>query len=119
MADVENSAWCIKHQCAIEPDNVCPHCLAEVAAKTTMDEEQVKALVELIMAPIRAHFTDGPPSKNKAYDCLNALAICSAYVVAGTMQSGDMRGVAFFNTALNNQVQEILATQGVPHGNKH
>lgn len=75
-------------------------------------EEQVRALVAAFGLPIRDHYRGAAvlglaPEADRVLEVLNALAVSTATVLAGT--GADPRAVAFFLEALENQVAALQA----------
>jgi hypothetical protein len=71
-------------------------------------EGRVRELTDPMFKIIRDHYLGGPTSRERVLEVLNALAICSAYVIAG---AEDDKAQEFFNEALEKQIDLILREQ--------
>jgi hypothetical protein len=70
-----------------------------------LDDDRVEFLAKRFMGIVRSHYLQGPTSRDRVLEVLNALAVTVAFVLAGS--GGDAQ--EFFNDALENQSEEILA----------
>jgi hypothetical protein len=71
-----------------------------------LDQERVERLVKPILLAIRQNYVDGPVSRHRVYEALNALAFCAAWTIRG---AGDPEALDFFSKALNmNLVDDRL-----------
>jgi hypothetical protein len=80
-----------------------------------LDEARVRALNDGLYRIIRANYLGMPPSAERVYEALNALAICSAVVLTGT--GPDEKTLAFFKQALEQNLEllkeEMKGQQGM------
>lgn len=74
-----------------------------------VDHAKVKALVEKLSPPIRAHLDEGEPSRAKVFEALNALASCAAVIIVGT--GVDEEAIGFFADALAQQTESTLTDE--------
>jgi hypothetical protein len=72
----------------------------------TLDNERVELMARRFMGIVRSNYQQGPQARDRVLEALNALAITVAFVLAGTDK--DDAAQDFFNTALENQIDEIL-----------
>jgi hypothetical protein len=72
-----------------------------------LDNDRVEFLAKRFMGIVRSHYLEGPTGRDRVLEVLNALAVTVAFVLAGA--GGDDSAQEFFNEALENQIEEILA----------
>jgi hypothetical protein len=70
-----------------------------------LDNDRVEFLAKRFMGIVRSHYLEGPTGRDRVLEVLNALACTVAFVLAGDDDSAQ----EFFNEALENQIDEILA----------
>lgn len=78
----------------------------------TLDNDRVEFLTKRFMGIVRSHYLEGPTGRDRVLEVLNSLACTVAFVLAGTDRSGMNPAQEFFNAALENQIDEILARKG-------
>jgi hypothetical protein len=72
----------------------------------------VAALVAAFGVHVRDHYRDaaaGPPEQDRVLEALNALAISTAVVLAGT--GADPRAAAFFLEAVQAELAELIRVE--------
>jgi hypothetical protein len=74
-----------------------------------MDEARVEALVTEIADIVRRHLAAGPAHPDRVFELLNALAVNSALVLAGT--GPDAAAKVFFADTLSGQLQAARREQ--------
>lgn len=73
------------------------------------DHARTAALAKEVMDAIQANYMQGPTSRDRIYEALNALAVAAAFVLA---RCDDPEADAWFSAALNNQLREIACARG-------
>jgi hypothetical protein len=86
-----------------------------------LDQDRTQELVRKIIVPVREHFAREPHTREKVFEALNALAISSAWVLAGIAQPDpaaaerEMARVrGWFNHAIDDNVDEIIEKRRRP-----
>jgi hypothetical protein len=67
-----------------------------------LNEKRVDDLALPMLQAIKANYVRGPVSRERAFEALNALAIATAFVIAGCQADGDA-AMEFFLKALSQQ----------------
>lgn len=75
-----------------------------------IDETMVRILVGRFGVVVRQHYSDDTPSRDRLLELLNALAITTATILAGTAPPREIPlANDFFLDALGNQLESLLA----------
>jgi hypothetical protein len=82
----------------------------EPAAPHPVDGARVAALSEQLLTSVHAELAQQPPSRENVFVALNALAISTAIVLAGTEDS--LEAQRFFHDALVAQVADLKRQAG-------
>lgn len=69
---------------------------------TGLDRDRIEALSCALLEHIRKNYMQGPISRDRVYEALNALAFCVGTVVSGTRHPEEAKD--FFDRALNMQL---------------
>lgn len=78
------------------------------------DPERIEALSQTILLAIRDNYTQGPISRARVYEALNALAFCAALAIRGT---DDPQALEFFSDSLNTYLKaHKLLEKGLDQG---
>lgn len=67
-----------------------------------LDQERVERLVGQILIQIRQNYINGPISRDRVYEALNALAFSTAWVIRGT---ADSKALEWFFEALKTNLK--------------
>jgi hypothetical protein len=73
--------------------------------ETNLDRERVENLMASILLPIRDNYVQGPTSRDRVFEALNALAASAALVIHGSEGPGG-EAEAFFQKALQQHLSE-------------
>jgi hypothetical protein len=68
-----------------------------------LDRDRIERLTGQILVAIRENYIQGPVSRDRVYEALNAVAFSAAWVIRG---AGDPAALEFFNKALNMNLIE-------------
>jgi len=68
-----------------------------------LDEERVERLIKPILLAIRQNYIEGPTSRDRVYEALNALAFSAAWVIRGC--DNDPQAIKFFSEAFNANLE--------------
>jgi hypothetical protein len=68
-----------------------------------LDRERIERLTGEIMLAIRDNYIEGPVSRDRVYEALNALAFSAAWVIRG---ANDPKALEFFSAALNMNLHD-------------
>jgi hypothetical protein len=68
-----------------------------------LDRERIEGLMVAILRPIRENYVDGPVSRDRCLEALNALAASAALVIHGSDGPGG-EAEEFFRQALRQQL---------------
>lgn len=71
--------------------------------KTTLDKRRIEALLREILKPVNANYKNGPSTRDRVYEALNALAAATGIVIDG---AGSHEALDWFLEALFNHVPE-------------
>lgn len=66
--------------------------------KTELDRDRIERLTGKILLAVRENYIQGPISRDRVYEALNALAFSAAWVVRG---AHDPEALEFFSNAFN------------------
>ena len=75
-----------------------------MSTPTELDRDRIERLTGQILTAIQANYIQGPVSRDRCYEALNALAFSTALVVRGT---GDAEALEWFSQALNTSLKAI------------
>ncbi len=73
------------------------------AAPESLDQDRIERLAGEILMAIRKNYVQGPISRDRVYEALNALAFSAAWIIRG---AGDPEALEFFSKALNMNLTE-------------
>jgi hypothetical protein len=74
-----------------------------------LDRERIEALALQLLIPIRDNYDQGPVSRDRCFEALNALAFCAAHVIAGCQ--GDALALEFFMKAFHGNREDPAWTR--------
>lgn len=81
-----------------------------------LDPDRVQELAAKILVPVNENYLQGPRSRMRVYETLNALAVVTAITIAGSGHPHDPDAFGFFVEALNQQIRG-LCPPGKPQNN--
>lgn len=74
-----------------------------------IDQDRVARLGAEIMRAVVGNYQAGPPSRDRVWESLNALAFAAATIIAGTGDRSDRRkATQFFDRAVSENVAGIV-----------
>lgn len=68
-----------------------------------LDRDRIDRLTGQILMAIHENYIQGPVSRDRVYEALNALAFSAAWVIRG---AGDPDALEFFSKALNMNLKD-------------
>ena len=77
----------------------------EPAEPHPVDRARVEALTAKLLGPVRAELARQPYSRDNVFVALNALAGCTAVILAGT--EGSLDAQRFFHNALSSNFTDL------------
>src|SRR5258707_13199115 len=80
------------------------------APEESLDQDRIERLAGEILMAIRENYIQGPVSRDRVYEALNALAFSAAWVIRG---AGDPEALEFFSKALklNSKALKLNLTE--------